>query len=223
MTIQVPVGGWIAILVVVLVALIGLSLFFGGWRHCFHGRLGRGSGGILAGVILLALVALVAGVGINLRSYHRLTYERPVATLAFARLAPQEFHVTLTESGGRAVTATLRGDEWELSARVLKWSGVANLLGFNALYHLDRLEGRYQSIDQERQDYHSVVDLSGSHGLDIWSFARAHAWLPWVDTSYGSAAYMPMADGAVYRVSLSQSGLVARAANAAAEKATAHW
>lgn len=223
MTVQIPVFTWIAVLVVILVALIGLALFLGGWKHCFHGHLGRGGSRILIGAILMALAALAAAVGINLHSYHRLSYERPVATLAFAKLGPQEFRATLDATGGRVVTTTLRGDEWELSARVLKWTGPANLLGFNALYHLDRLEGRYQNIGQERNDYHTVVDLSGGGGLDVWSFARAHAWLPWVDTSYGSAAYLPMADGAEYRVSMSQTGLVARPANAAAEKAAAHW
>lgn len=223
MTVQVPVTGWITVLVVILVALIGLALFLNGWKHCFHGRFGRGSSRIVVGAILLAAVALVVAIAVNLHSYHRLTYERPVATIAFAKLGPQEFHTTLTESSGRVVTTTLRGDEWELSARVLKWTGPANLLGFNALYHLDRLEGRYQNLGQEQHDYHTAVDLADGGGLDLWSFARAHAWLPWVDTSYGSAAYLPMADGAEYRVSLSQTGLVARPANAAAQKAAAHW
>lgn len=223
MTVQIPVTTWIAVLVVILVALIGLALFLNGWKHSFHGRFGRGGSRILIGAILMALAALAAAIGINLRSYHRLTYERPVASIAFTKLGPQEFRATLNPTDGRAVTATLRGDQWELSARVLKWTGPANLLGLNALYHLDRLEGRYQNIGQERNDYHTVVDLSGGGGLDVWSFAHAHAWLPWVDTSYGSAAYLPMADGAEYRVSMSQTGLVARPANAAAEQAAGHW
>lgn len=41
-----------------------------------------------------------------------------------------------------------------------------------------------------------------------------------VDTLYGSAAYMPMADGATYEIWLTQSGLIARPANPAANTAT---
>jgi hypothetical protein len=223
MSFQVPLSLWIAALVVVLVALIGLALFFGGWKRFFRGKFANGFGRVIIGVILLATVALVAAVAVNLRTYHRLTYERPVATLAFTQLGPQQFRSTLTQADGRVTVAILRGDEWELSARVLKWTGPGNLLGFNALYHLDRLEGRYQNLKQERHDYHTAVDLSAGGGLDLWSFARTHAWLPWVDASYGSATYLPMADGAEYRVTMSQTGLLARPANAAAQQAVAHW
>lgn len=218
-----PLALWIAAAVVVLIGLIGLGLFFGGWKRFFHGHLVKGGGRIIVGLVLLLGVALVAAVALNLHTYFRLTYERPVATLAFAALGPQQFRATLTDAGGQVTTTVLRGDEWELSARVLKWTGPANLLGFDALYRLDRLEGRYQNLAQERSDYHTAVDLADTRGVDFWSFAYRHAWLPWVDAGYGSATYLPMADGAVYRVSISQTGLVARPANAAAEHAVAHW
>jgi len=223
MSFQVPLSLWLAALVVVLVALIGLALFFSGWKRFFRGKFGNGFGRVIAGAILLAAVTLIVAIAINLRTYHRLTYERPVGTLVFTQLGPQQFRSTLTQANGQVATVELRGDEWELSARVLKWTGPGNLLGFNALYHLDRLEGRYQNLEQEQHDYHTAVDLSGGGGLDLWSFARSHAWLPWVDASYGSATYLPMANGAEYRVSMSQTGLVARPANAAAQQAVAHW
>lgn len=223
MSFQVPVSLWIAGLVVIVVALIGLAVFFGGWKRFLHREFAGGFSRVIVGVILLAAVGLTVAVAINLRSYHRLTYEQPVADLTFIQLAPQEFRASLTDARGRVRTKVLRGDEWELSARVLKWTGPGNLLGFNALYHLDRLEGRYQNLDQEQRDYHTVVDLAGGGGLDVWNFARAHAWLPWVDASYGSATYLPMADGAEYRVTMSQTGLLARPANAAAQQAVAHW
>jgi hypothetical protein len=40
---------------------------------------------------------------------------------------------------------------------------------------------------------------------------------------YGSAAYLPMSDGAEYRIWLSQSGLVARPLNAQADGAIRTW
>lgn len=223
MSFQVPASLWITGLVVALIALIGLVLFFGGWKRVFHGKVTNGFGRVIIGAILLAAVVLAVAAAINLHTYHRLIYERPVASLTFTQLAPQEFRASLTDARGHVTTTVLRGDQWELSARVLKWTGPGNLLGFNALYHLDRLEGRYQNLEQEQHDYHTVLDLSGGRGLDVWDFARVHAWLPWVDASYGSAAYLPMANGAEYRVSMSQTGLLARPANAAAQQAVAHW
>ena len=44
-----------------------------------------------------------------------------------------------------------------------------------------------------------------------------------IDTSFGSGVYLPMADGAEYEVTLTQSSLVARPVNPAANAAVARW
>lgn len=216
---------WVFLILVTLAGFSGAVIFIGGLGRLFHARFASGFGSMLGGVVLMLCFGLVASVALNLRTYFRLTYEQPVATLSFAALGPQSFRATLTDAGGGIHTAELRGDDWELSARVLKWKGFASVIGLDPLYRLDRLGGRYQNLGQERNDYHSVVDLgAGAGGIDLWSLAGGHAaWLPWVDAGYGSATYLPMADGAQYTVSLSPTGLLARPANAAAEAAATHW
>jgi hypothetical protein len=47
--------------------------------------------------------------------------------------------------------------------------------------------------------------------------------MPIIDAVYGSATYLPMADGALYEVSLSHTGLLARPLNASAEEAINTW
>jgi len=215
---------WGFCLVVVLVGLSGLMLFFGGFKRLFHGHFASGGSRILFGLVFLFAFAFVAAVALDLRTYLRLTYEQPVATLSFAAVGPQAFRATLSDATGKVITVDLHGDDWQLDARVLKWKGVATVLGLDALYRLDRLEGRYRNIGQERNDYHSVVELSGDPGLDLWGLAQRNAgWLPWVDAVYGSATYMPMADGAQFSVSLSPTGLLARPANKPAQDAMAHF
>jgi len=69
-----------------------------------------------------------------------------------------------------------------------------------------------------------VYALSENPGLDLWMLStRYPRWLPFVDAVYGSATYMPMAHGARYQVSMTQSGLVARPMNQAAATATESW
>ena len=53
-------------------------------------------------------------------------------------------------------------------------------------------------------------------------------WLPWIlenfyteDRRFGSANYMPLADGAVYRIVITQSGFNAEPLNAIAKDANA--
>ena len=60
--------------------------------------------------------------------------------------------------------------------------------------------------------------------LDLWSLARNFPRLaPGVDAYYGSATYLPMADGARYRVTLSRDALIARPVNDPARKAVGNW
>jgi hypothetical protein len=171
----------------------------------------------LGGASLVGLLALGA-VGINLRSYARLTHEEPVAELSFEARGPQRYLATLTTLPERRVRRfELAGDEWQLDARVLKWRGWANLLGLDARYRLERVSGRYRDVAQERSAPRSVYALGEDPALDLWSLARDYpAWLPFVDAVYGSATYLPMAAGARYEVSLTQSGLIARPQSTAA-------
>lgn len=175
----------------------------------------------VAGALALAVVALA----LNLYTYQRLSYEQPLAQLTFQQLAPQHFKVVISRPGIPDRTARLTGDEWQLDARVLKWRPAANLLGFDALARLERLSGRYRDIDQANSAPHRAIPLnSADSNLDAWRAARyLPNWFAPIDARYGSAAYLPMADNARYRVTLSQSGLVARPVNAAARAAIRRW
>lgn len=214
---------WGACLVVVILGLWGLTLFFGGFKRLFQGHFASGGSRMVFGLLFLFVFAFAAAVALDLRTYLRLTYEKPVATLSFSALGPQQFRATLTDSEGQVRTVELRGDDWQLDARVLKWKGMATVLGLDPVYRLERLEGRYRNAGQESHDYHSVEELSVDPGLDFWGLVQSHGWLPWADAAYGSATYLPMADGAQFQVSLSPTGLLARPTNKPAQDAMAHW
>ena len=116
------------------------------------------------------------------------------------------------------------GDEWQLDARVLKWKGWANLFGLDAQYRLERVSGRYRDITQERTAERTVYPLAENPGLDLWQITLDKPGrLPFVDAVYGNAAYMPMSDGARYEISITQTGLIARPVNAAAQQAAGSW
>jgi len=129
------------------------------------------------------------------------------------QLADQVFEVSIKIAAEPHYIQTfeITGDEWQIDAQILKWKGWANLLGFNALYRLDRISGRYRDIEQARENLPSLYSIKQDNGIDLWGYAeRNPEKLPFVDASYGSATYLPMQDGAVYSLSLSQSGLLAR-------------
>lgn len=176
------------------------------------------------GCACLAISALLVAIGINLYTYKRLTLEQPVATVSFRKLGEQRYAARLTPTGQPARRYDLAGDQWQLDARVLKWTGPATLLGLDADYRLERLTGRYVGAEGTARRLRSTHELAGNRGLDVWRIASSNpGWLPLVDAVYGSATYLPMADGARYTVSLNQTGLLARPANDAARRAVRDW
>jgi hypothetical protein len=215
---------WIIVAVLVMFGIIGLGLLLGGCKRLFKLQLVNGSGRLLSGLILLFAAAFVAALLLDLRTYLALTAEQPVATVSFSVLGPQHFQARLTDADGHLTETDLHGDQWELDARVIAWKGYATVLGLHTLYRLDRLSGRYANIGQELHDTHSAVELNPSTGLDAWSLLHRHpGWMPWMDASYGSGVFLPMADGAKYEVTLGRTGLMARPVNMAAAQAVEKW
>jgi len=119
---------------------------------------------------------------------------------------------------------SLNGDEWQMDARVVNWKPPATLLGLDPIYQLERLSGRYASVDDERSEQRTVHALSGDNALDVWRVARRFPRLmPGVDAYYGTATYVPMANGARYEVTMTRTALIARPVNDAARDAVGDW
>ena len=211
--------------VILIIAFFGLLLLILACQRLFRARFLAAGGSAVMGSLLLAVAALLFVVSLNLHTYARLTHERPVAEIVFQQRGPQSFNATLTQlPNGEIQMFVLAGDEWQLDARVLKWKGWANLFGLDAQYRLERVSGRYRNIDQERTGERTVYGLSENPGLDLWQMTLDRPdRLPFVDAVYGNAAYMPMSDGARYEVSITQTGLIARPVNAAAQQAAGSW
>lgn len=184
------------------------------WRARRRGRaLHRGMW-----MLVFGFLALLGGfLGTALIGYHRLSQEVPVASLTARQLGAQSFAVRLDFPDGSHESADLRGDEWQLDARVIKWTPRVVMLGAQPLYRLDRISGRYHDTTQAQAATPSVVGLGRDSPVDLWQLKQHFPqWLPWIDADYGSAAYLPLADGASYRATISPlGGLIARPADAA--------
>jgi hypothetical protein len=190
-------------------------------------RLRHMSGGFFHGIsalVLLLIATLLLIVSVNLRTYQRLTNEAPAGELQFAKAGPHQYNGVLTYPDGEVAYFPLSGDEWQIDARILKWTAIANLVGFDTAFRLERISGRYSSIEDERSQPRTVYDLHPPGAIDLWALVHDyHRWLPWFDALYGSATYLPMADGALYDIKASPSGLLARPLNQAARDAVGAW
>jgi hypothetical protein len=208
----------------VLGLLIAFPLELAAIRRMRRLQLARGTIFFLSGAFVLAVAAAMALIAMNLYTYARLTHEQEAARVSIRQLGQRQYAVTVQQKAAPPRHFELRGDEWQIDARVLKWRAMGNLLGFDTVYRLERLSGRYGDIPSERAGPRTVHTLADEPGVDFWTVLRRyHDYVPLADALYGSAAYVPMAEGAEYMVTVSASGLVVRPGNDAARKAVGAW
>jgi hypothetical protein len=204
--------------------LLAVPMEIAAFRRLRRLQLARGTMFFLSGGMVLLLAAGAALVAMNLYTYARLTHEQEAARVSMRQLGERYYALSIETKNARPRHFELRGDEWQIDARVLKWRAFGNLLGLDSVYRLERLSGRYGDITLERKAPRTVHALAEDPGVDFWTVLRRYnEYIPLADALYGSAAYVPMAEGAEYAVSVSQSGLVVRPGNEAARKAVGGW
>ncbi|MGI9235606.1 MAG: hypothetical protein ACR2RD_18385 [Woeseiaceae bacterium] len=184
----------------------------------------RATGSLAGGAASGALAGASVLLAFSYFGYGRLVDEQVVSRIEFTQSAAGEYTARLMVGGEQDRIFALRGDEWQLDARVVNWKPPATLLGLDPIYQLERLSGRYSSVGDELSEQRTVHGLSDDSALDVWKVARRFPRLmPGVDAYYGTATYLPMADGARFEVTMTRTALVARPINDAAREVVGDW
>lgn len=212
----------------IVLGLLAVFFILAGARQMQRKRPALGAATMAGGVALGCLGLALAAMAVNLLGYARFTYERPVAELRVLSLnvPDKRYTVTVAPEAAPATSCVLQGDEWMLGARVQTWRPWANVLGFDATYTLDQLANKYADAAEAKGKSITACDLAGPDpALRRYVPARLTAWaqraLQLEDRRFGSAVFMPLADGAVYRIRMTQTGLAAEPANDIARAALA--
>lgn len=179
----------------------------------------------ISGLLLLGAAAVLALSAFDLLSYKQVLSEKPLLTISFEKLSEQSYKASVSFiAEGREEDFEIHGEQWQIDARVIRWKGIILGLGAKPGFRLDRISGRYYSLEDERRKERSVHDLSDSKYLDLWALVQENgAYFPLFDAVYGSATYLPMKGDAMFQVSIDGSGLVARPMNDIAEEAINQW
>jgi hypothetical protein len=211
----------IALVVVIVAAFIAfralkilwLSSWFMGW---------------VKGMFGLSLLALGAAVGVlayDIYSYKQILVGQPVATINFETIEDQYFDAVVVDANGKQQRFSLYGDQWQLDARIIKWQGYFSGFDIKPAYRLDRLSGRYYDLHKETTEKRSNFSIVKSPlQLDVWRLVHEYAkWFSVLDANYGTARYLPMKHGALYEISLTNTGLNVRPLNDVASNAMSEW
>ncbi len=207
---------WATALLALLAVLVAARILFGG--NWLLGWL-RGT----CGLAFIGLAGLMGLVAYDLLGYAPLPEGKPLVTLSFKAEGPL-YRVSLLE-GGHERSVTLEGDLWQLDARLLQWKGLAALIGLQPGYRLEKLSGRFLAIEQQTLAQHARVELARSpYGIDLWRWLRIgqHDLLMF-DPQARRVNFLPIADDAVYAVSLTPTGLLAQPMNQSAKQALQDW
>lgn len=176
-------------------------------------HIGRG----ISGIVLIALAVSLLWVTFVVQTYLGLTGDIRVAQVRALPVsnAPHQMSVELIlydNSGHKASDAryTVKGDDWMLEGDFVKFPTWLNILGLHTGYKLTRLEGRYDDPNMERSNTPTVVVLNGGDDNFFQTMHNQKGWIaPFVDATYGNAVFV-QADGTLYDVFVSQTGLYAK-------------
>lgn len=195
----------------IVFALIGALLLLSGIGALIRLRPIRFASRTLIGLLLIAVGALAATIAIGTHGYTALTREDVAATLLVQPTGPQKFSATVRYPDLREVKFELAGDEVYVDAQILKWKPIANIVGLHTAYELDRIAGRYRSIDNERSASRTVFSLSRDKPIDLFDLRQRYTFLaPLLDADYGSASYVAVSRPAEIELRVSTTGLLMR-------------
>jgi len=191
-----------------ILVLAGLTALFGLHPLRFITR-------TLLGLLLISLGLLEGTITVGIQGYRSLAREELAARIAVRPYGPQQFAATLRFPDGRMLTYPISGDEIYVDARILKWHALANLIGLNTAYELDRVGGRFRAIGQERSASRTLYSLGQEKPMDLFELRRRYTFLaPFLDAEYGSAAFVPVNEPAELELRVSTTGLLIRPAPA---------
>lgn len=172
-----------------------------------------------AGGILLTCGAVLLAAGNQLDRFAAVSTSPATFEIRFERQAPQYFIAELSSPAGVGGRYGLHGDEWRLDVRAFSWGPLARL-GLDTLYHLRALRSRYTDLDK------GPVQPPETHYFEPSGSENPWPWLVWGyealtagKTTLLEPGYMPMADGAVFQISVTHQGIVIQPRNTAAQRA----
>ena len=188
---------------VVLLAAAGLAFARRRWLGVFSS--------VALAVVLLALAALAATLSLGTQGYRALTREETAALITLERTGPQTVTAHFRFPDGREAAFEVAGDELYVDAHILKWHPLANLIGLHTGYELDRVAGRYSSLEDERSKPRTVFPLAQPKPVNLFDLAQRYPFLaPLVDAQYGSATFMPVPQPTQLQLQVSTTGLLLR-------------
>ncbi len=193
-----------------LAGMFGIALAVSAFRALARARLFGFALRLVFAVPLLAIGAALGVFALGSQGMAALTKEETAARIKVVPTGAQRYDATVTFADGHAETYELAGDDIYVDGHIVKWTPLANMLGLHTAYRLDRISGRYRTIEQETMARRTVYAIGTPALVDLVSLGKRLPLADFFDAEYGSAAYVPVVGPAELELKVSTSGLLLR-------------
>jgi hypothetical protein len=204
----------------VLVVLAGFALvaLLLGWTRWLADRRWAAAGNLALGLGVAGLTAWLWPLGLHLETYQPHRPGQPVAEVFLEQAASSRFRAALTRlPSGRMQVFELAGEQWQVEARTLTWTGRAAELGIGPSHRLERLSSRSTAAAGGVDVIQSTFALARDRGADLWTRAQGGpVWEPVLEAGLAASPWQPMANGARFELRIGPTGLEAIPLNGAA-------
>ncbi|WP_417508540.1 hypothetical protein [Methylophaga sp.] len=139
-------------------------------------------------------------------TYHVLTHEEPIMVITFEKGEGREYLAKIESPRSLRGEYLMQGEQWRIDARFIKIKYWANLLGLESRYSLDRLQGRYISVQDENSLPNTAHQLSDNESSHFAIFG----WNPFLDIQYGSSTYQAIDPEKKFMVFKTPTGVITR-------------
>ena len=196
-----------------LAAILGiLALAAGGsaFVALVNARIGRFVVRSIIALVLFAAGSVLALISLGVQGMRALTHEETAARIRLVPTAPQQYTATVSFADGRVETYKLAGDQIYIDGHIVKWTPLANMLGLQTSYRLDRISGRYRALAQENTAPRTVYALGTPAIVDLVALGSRLPLADFFDAEYGSATYVPVEGPGELELRVTTSGLILR-------------
>ena len=198
------------IAIAALLGILGFAIGFSAFAALARARLFHFVFRALISLVVLAAGAMLGLFALGVEGMQALTREEMAARIKVMPSGPQRYEATVTFADGRVETYDLAGDDIYIDGHIVKWTPLANMLGLHTSYRLDRIAGRYRTIEQENTAQRTVYSLGTPAMIDLVSLGKRLPLADFFDAEYGSASYVPVVEPGELELMVSTTGLLLR-------------
>ena len=162
----------------------------------------------------------------ELSKFYTADLKQPILEIKIKKLDHQHYQIDLTSPIKDSITSAYQiyGDMWQVDMKILAWKSIVAYLGIEALYNLERLNGRYGKLDDELNKPRSIVTLNAEKATDVaWPYLLTFLEATLVRSYYGASVYAPMANRANFAIYLTDTGIELMPVNKEAKQALKNW